>query len=98
MSTDRQDPGKAGASTVSQIISAQAAAGMSADRIAEHHQDVAASLLCGAETPDPKGGIKSIKITLPPGYDDACTPVAERRLAQAGYHLAELLNAIHWAD
>ena len=52
MSTDRQDPGKAGSETARQITSAQAAAGMDADRIAEHHQDVAASLLCGAETPD----------------------------------------------
>ena len=52
MSTDRQDPGKAGASTVSQIISAQAAAGMSADRIQEHHLEVSASLFSGAETED----------------------------------------------
>jgi hypothetical protein len=52
----------------------------------------------GAETPDPKGGIKSIKITFPPHYDENCIPLAEKRLAQAGYHLAELLNAIHWAD
>jgi hypothetical protein len=52
MSTDAQDPAKAGSETARQIISAQAAAGLDADRIAEHHQDVAASLLCGAETPD----------------------------------------------
>ena len=52
----------------------------------------------GAETPDPKGGIKSIKITFPPHYDENCIPLAEKRLAQAGFHLAELLNAIHWAD
>ena len=52
MSTDRQDPGKAGSETARQIISTQAAAGMDADRIAEHHQEVGASLLCGAETPD----------------------------------------------
>jgi hypothetical protein len=52
----------------------------------------------GAETPDPKGGIKSIKITIPPHYDENCIPLAEKRLAQAGFHLAELLNAIHWAD
>jgi len=55
-------------------------------------------IVFGAETPDAKGGIKSIKITLPPGYDETCIPVAEKRLAQAGYHLAEILNAIHWAD
>jgi hypothetical protein len=52
----------------------------------------------GAETPDDKGGIKRIAITLPPGYDDTCKPVAEERLAQAGYHLAAILNAIHWSD
>ncbi len=57
-----------------------------------------AGIVFGADVPDPKGGIKSIKITLPPGYDDTCIPLAEKRLAQAGYHLAELLNAIHWAD
>jgi S1/P1 Nuclease len=52
----------------------------------------------GASTPDPKGGLLKIMITLPPGYDAACVPLAQRRLAQGGYHLAELLNAIHWAD
>ena len=55
-------------------------------------------IVFGAETPDPKGGIKSIRITFPPHYDDTCIPIAETRLLQAGYHLAELLNAIHWAD
>lgn len=48
----REDPARAGAVTAQQIISAQASAGMSADRIAEHHQDVAASLFSGAETAD----------------------------------------------
>jgi hypothetical protein len=52
----------------------------------------------GAYTPDPKGGIKRISITLPPHYDDTCIPLATERLAKAGYHLAELLNMIHWAD
>jgi hypothetical protein len=52
----------------------------------------------GAEVPDPKGGIKSIKITFPAGYDETCVPIAERRLAQAAYRLAELLNAIHWSE
>lgn len=52
----------------------------------------------GASTPDPKGGLLKIAITLPPDYDAACVPVAQERLAKAGYHLAELLNAIHWAD
>ena len=52
----------------------------------------------GAYTPDPKGGIKRIAITLPAHYDDTCVPLAEERLAKAGYHLAELLNAIRWAD
>jgi len=52
----------------------------------------------GAEAPDPRGGIKSIRITFPPHYDETCIPLAEKRLAQAGYHLAEILNAIHWAE
>jgi hypothetical protein len=57
-----------------------------------------AGIVFGQETPDPKGWIKSIKITLPPKYDETCIPIAGTRLAQAGYHLAEILNAIHWAD
>jgi hypothetical protein len=57
-----------------------------------------AGLSYGRETPDPKGGIKSIQVTLPPGYDDTCVPIAETRLAQGAYHLAEILNAIHWGD
>src|ERR1700690_34181 len=52
----------------------------------------------GVVTPDPAGGIKKIAITLPSDYDDTCIPLAEQRLAQASYHLAEILNAIHWAD
>jgi len=52
----------------------------------------------GAETPDPRGGIKSIKITLPANYDAVCVPIAEERLAKAAYHLAEILNAIQWSD
>ncbi len=52
----------------------------------------------GALTPDGKGGIKRIAITLPPHYDDICIPLAEERLAKSGYHLAELLNAIRWSD
>jgi hypothetical protein len=47
-----EDPGKSGAITAQQIISAQAAAGMSADRIAEHHHEVSASLFSGADTED----------------------------------------------
>lgn len=57
-----------------------------------------AGIAFGAETPDPRGGIKSIKITLPANYDDVCTPLAEERLAKAGYHLAEILNAIQWSE
>jgi len=55
-------------------------------------------IIFGAETPDPRGGIKSIKITFPSHYDENCIPLAEKRLSQAAFHLAELLNAIHWAD
>jgi S1/P1 Nuclease len=55
-------------------------------------------LVFGAVTPDPKGGFRKLEITLPPKYDDVCIPVAEQRLSQAAYHLAEILNAIHWAD
>jgi hypothetical protein len=57
-----------------------------------------AGIVFGTETPDMKGGIKRIDITLPPGYDDMCIPLAAKRLAQGGYHLGELLNAIKWAD
>jgi len=57
-----------------------------------------AGITFGAETPDPKGGIKSIKITFPPHYDGDCIPLAEKLLSQAAFHLAELLNAIRWAD
>ena len=57
-----------------------------------------AGLVFGPVTPDPKGGFAKIQITLPAHYDETCTPLAKRRLAQAGYHLAEVLNAIQWAD
>jgi len=52
----------------------------------------------GAEKPDTRGGIKSIQITLSGTYDAVCIPVAEERLAKAGFHLAEILNAIQWSD
>jgi hypothetical protein len=55
-------------------------------------------LTVGAVTLNEKGKIKRIAITLPADYDAVCGPVAEERLAKAGYHLAELLNAIQWAD
>jgi hypothetical protein len=57
-----------------------------------------AGIVFGAVTRDPKGGITTIRITLPAHYDDVCMPIAEERLAQSGYHLAEILNALHWAD
>jgi hypothetical protein len=52
----------------------------------------------GAETPDENGGIRKILITLPSNYDHLSVPLARERLAKAGYHLAEILNAIHWAN
>jgi len=55
-------------------------------------------IVFGAVTPDKKAGIKRIEITLPPHYDDVCVPLARERIAKAGYHLAELLNAIRWSD
>jgi hypothetical protein len=57
-----------------------------------------AGITFGAETPDSRGGIKSIKITLPANYDAVCVPIAKERLAQGGYHLAEILNAIQWSE
>ena len=57
-----------------------------------------AGLVFGAVTPDPKGGFKKIQIALPPRYDENCTPLAKQRLAQAAYHLTEILNSIQWAD
>ncbi|HEY5227437.1 MAG TPA: S1/P1 nuclease [Opitutaceae bacterium] len=55
-------------------------------------------LVVGPATLNEKGKIKRIAITLPPHYDEVCGPVAEERLAKAGYHLAEILNAIQWSD
>jgi hypothetical protein len=55
-------------------------------------------LVFGSVTPDAKGGFSKIHITFPPHYDEVCTPIAARRLAQASYHLTELLNALQWAD
>lgn len=55
-------------------------------------------LTVGAATLNEKGKIKKVAITLPANYDEVCGPVAEDQLAKAGYHLAELLNAIQWAD
>jgi len=43
-----------------------------------------------------EGKLRLIHITLPPGYDAAALPLARERLAKAGFHLAELLNAIEW--
>jgi hypothetical protein len=57
-----------------------------------------AGITFGAEKPDDRGGIKSIQITLPANYDEVCTPLAKERLAKAGYHLAEILNAIQWSE
>jgi hypothetical protein len=48
----RGDPARAGAQTAQQIICAQAAAGMSTDRMARHHHDTAAWLFSEAETAD----------------------------------------------
>ncbi len=42
------------------------------------------------------GTLRRISITLPPHYDASAVPLARERLAQAGCHLAELLNAISW--
>jgi hypothetical protein len=47
---------------------------------------------------DPRGGIRTIWVTLPTDYDRTALPLARERLAKSGYRLAELLNAIHWAD
>jgi hypothetical protein len=57
-----------------------------------------AGLEFGAVTPDPKGGFRRIEIKLPANYDQVCVPLAQERLAKAGYHLAEVLNAIKWSD
>jgi S1/P1 Nuclease len=57
-----------------------------------------AGISFGAVELGPKGGIKRINITLPVNYDEVCTPLAAERLSKAGYHLAEILNAIQWSD
>jgi hypothetical protein len=46
------DPARSGAETAQQIITAQASAGMSTDRMARHHDDTAAWLWSDARTPD----------------------------------------------
>lgn len=55
-------------------------------------------LILGPATLNENGKIKKIALTLPPHYDEVCMPVAEERLAKAGYHLAEILNAIQWSN
>jgi hypothetical protein len=57
-----------------------------------------AGLEYGEVTPDPKGGFRKIQIKFPANYDQVCIPLAQERLAKSGYHLAEILNAIKWAD
>lgn len=42
------------------------------------------------------GRLLRIHIRLPADYDEVEIPVAQERLAKAAFHLAELLNAIHW--
>jgi len=56
-------------------------------------------IVFGKETPSNKdpAEIYRIEITLPPGYDAAAVPLATTRMSQAAYHLAEILNAIHWS-
>ena len=102
MSTDRQDPAKAGSETARQIISAQADAGMPADRIAEHHQDVGAALLCGAETPDGEAFARAYDGTAetliselrerergPEPSREPGSPHPDPRLAGHGWHACE---------
>jgi S1/P1 Nuclease len=43
------------------------------------------------------GKLEKIHITLPADYDATAVPLAREQLAKAGVHLADLLNAIHWA-
>jgi len=40
--------------------------------------------------------LRIIHIALPANYDASSIPLARERLAKAGFHLAELLNAIDW--
>lgn len=49
----------------------------------------------GASTLD-QGKLKAIRIQLPADYNETEMPLAEKRMAQAGFHLAELLNSIQW--
>lgn len=52
----------------------------------------------GAAELNDNGGIREIAITLPPDYDERALPVVRRRLTLAGYRLAALVNALHWAQ
>jgi len=55
-------------------------------------------LVTGKVTLNEKGKIRKVAITLPANYEAVCTPIVEEQMSKAGYHLAELLNTIHWAD
>jgi hypothetical protein len=55
-------------------------------------------IVFGTATTTERGGIGKISVTLPKDYDQAAVPLARERLAKAGFHLAELLNALRWAD
>ncbi len=67
---------RAGAETASQIVCAQAGAGMDPDRIGAHHEDLAASLLSDAQTPDGQA--------FAAAYDDAAATLAADLQAEAG--------------
>jgi len=58
-----------------------------------------AGLVFGAEIPSRKdpAEIYRIQVTLPPHYDAVVVPLATERMAKAGYHLAEILNAVRWS-
>jgi hypothetical protein len=53
--TVEPDPARIGAEAATQIITAQASAGMSTDRMARHHYDTATWLYNQGTTPDAKG-------------------------------------------
>jgi hypothetical protein len=77
----RGDPARAGAETAQQIISAQAAAGMSTGRMARHHHDTAAWLFSEATTPEAErfaAGYASTADTLVAELREAERPAPDR--------------------
>jgi hypothetical protein len=95
--TPRGDPARAGAETAQQVISEQAAAGMSPDRMARHHHDTAAWLFSEARTPEAERfaeGYASTADSLVADLREADRPAPDR--SPAAPHPDPLLAGRGW--